>query len=403
MIFKDIKKCWQIVIPLFSSKQNLLERNITIIDDEKVYSDNTVVAEKLNIFFVEAEQCLEIQPYLSEAKRNACAGNIDEIIKQCEQQPSILQIKENVNITDKFIFDDTTPQDINKRILDLDLKKASIENDIPIKILIRSNDIVAKHLAKIYNDSKDNENYPCSLKLGTITPINKKTTTIRLKKDYRPVSLIPIISKLYEKSMYDQIYAHVDKFLSPYLFGYRKNHSTEQCLTIMIEVWKKALDYKNSAGAVLTDLSKAFDCLNHDLLIAKLQAIKFIYDYIKERQQRTNINNSYSSWKNIQYGVSQGSILGPLLLNIFINDIFFFIKKNKIANYADDNTTYTSEGNIESLLKTLQEETSTVLKWFNVNEMKSNNDKCHLIVANETMFLLHWETSASKQRIRLNF
>ena len=136
-------------------------------------------------------------------------------------------------------------------------------------------------------------------------------------------------------------------------------------------------------------MSKAFDCLNHDLLIAKLaaygfekNAINFIYDYLKERKQRTKVNNSYSSWKNIQCGVPQGSILGPLLLNIFINDIFFFIKKTKIANYADDSTTYTSEENIESLLKTLQEETSMVLKWFNVNEMKSNDGKCHLIVAN---------------------
>ena len=137
-------------------------------------------------------------------------------------------------------------------------------------------------------------------------------------------------------------------------------------------------------------MSKAFDCLHHELLIAKLQAygfekiaINFIYDYLEERQQRTKVNNSYSSWKNIEYGVPQESILGPLLFNIFINDIFFLIKKTKIANYADDSTTYTSEENIESLLKTLQEETSAVLKWFNVNEMKSNGDKCHLIVANE--------------------
>ena len=158
----------------------------------------------------------------------------------------------------------------------------------------------------------------------------------------------------------------------------------------MIGVWKKALDYQNCAGAVLTDLSKAFDCLNHDLLIAKLDAygfkknsLNFIYDCLKERKQRTKVNNSYSSWKDIQYGVPQGSILGPLLFNIFINDIFFFIKKTKIANYADDNTTYTSEENIEFLLKTLQEDTLLVLKWFNVNEMKLNDDKCHLIVAKQ--------------------
>ena len=99
--------------------------------------------------------------------------------------------------------------------------------------------------------------------------------------------------------MYDQIYTYVDKFLLPHLFGYRKNHSTEQCLTIMIEVWKKALDNQNSAGDVLTGLSKTFDCQNHDLLIAKLDAytfeknaINFIHDYIKERKQRTKVNNS---------------------------------------------------------------------------------------------------------------
>ena len=114
----------------------------------------------------------------------------------------------------------------------------------------------------------------------------------------------------------------------------------------MIEVWKKALDYKNSADAVLTDLSKAFDCLNHDLLIAKLDeygfeknAINFIFDYLKERKQRTKVNNSYSSRRNIQYGVPQGSILGLLLFNIYINDIFFFITEKKVANYADDSTT----------------------------------------------------------------
>ena len=121
-------------------------------------------------------------------------------------------------------------------------------------------------------------------------------------KNYRPVSLLPIVSKLFERNMYNQILAYIDKFLSPYLFGFRKGHSTEQFLIIMLEAWKKALDEKKNAGAILTDLSKAFDCLSHDLLTAKLRAygfdhdaLIFIYSYLKERRQRTKIGFSYST------------------------------------------------------------------------------------------------------------
>ena len=90
--------------------------------------------------------------------------------------------------------------------------------------------------------------------------------------------------------MFEQISSYIENFLSPYLFGYRKGHSTEQCLIIMIETWKKAINNKGAAGAILTDLSKAFDCLNHDLLLAKLEAygfrkaaLKFIHDYLNDR------------------------------------------------------------------------------------------------------------------------
>ena len=153
-------------------------------------------------------------------------------------------------------------------------------------------------------------------------------------------------------------------------------------------MWKKALDERKVGGAILTDLSKAFDCLSHDLLIAKLAAYGFkrstlliVYDYLRNRIQRTKVNGSYSSWRELLKGVPQGSILGPILFNIFINDIFFFLEKTLLANYADDNTTYGVEKDVMTLLKSLESDTYTVLNWFRFNEMKPNQDKCHLIVA----------------------
>ena len=165
----------------------------------------------------------------------------------------------------------------------------------------------------------------------------------------------------------------------------------------MIEMWKKALDNRKCAGAILTDQSKAFDCLRHDLLIAKLEAygfdksaLLFIQDYLKSRKQRTKVNGAYSTWRDLKRGVPQGSILGPLLFNIFINDIFYFLSKAKIANYADDNSTYSIAGNVEYLLDTLEKESTTVLNWFKMNEMKSNDDKWHSIVANaDIVFISH--------------
>ena len=146
------------------------------------------------------------------------------------------------------------------------------------------------------------------------------------------------------------------------------------------------LDKKEKAGAILTDLSKAFDSLDHKLLIAKLSAYGFgktslelIYSYLSSRKQRVKISN----WGNISSGVPQGSILGPLLFNIFINDIFLFVTEIDIANYADDNMPYATDKCIELLLQKLESETSPLNEWFAFNHLKSNNDKNKLLVTHD--------------------
>ena len=392
-IFNDNKKFWQRVRPLFSDKQKSIQKEFILIENDEVITNVNEVAEKMNNFFIETIENLEIEPYpvineKKDDKNKNCKNMIEDIIKKYERHPSIIKIKEHVTLEYTFSFTLTIDEEIKKEIKQLDPKKATVGNDIPIKMLIETNDIVSNHLTKICNDSKTEQIFPESLKFADVIPIHKKDDRTN-KENYLPVSLLPIVSKLLERDMYNQVNSYIEKHLSPYLFGFRKGHSTEQCLNIMLEHWKKALDNKKYVGAVLTDLSKAFDCLNHELLIAKLNAYGFevsalnhIYNYLSKRNQRTKIMSSNSSWREIKSGVPQGSILGPLLFNIFLNDIFLFVDNTSITNYADDNTPYAIESSIKNLLETLENEISTLLKWFHWNEMKSNNDKCHLLVLN---------------------
>ena len=202
--------------------------------------------------------------------------------------------------------------------------------------------------------------FPNKLKQADIKPIYKKESRNE-KENYRPVSILPNLSKIFERCMYDQLKDHFDKLLSKYQCGFRKGFSTQHCLLAMIEKLRKSLDSGGSSAALLTDLSKAFDCLPHDLLIAKLHAygikkgsLNLLFSYLKNRKQRVRLNNTYSEWIDILFGVPQGSILGPLLFNIFLCDLFLFLHDIPMANYADSNIPYCTGLKISDVLIKLE-------------------------------------------------
>ena len=190
--------------------------------------------------------------------------------------------------------------------------------------------------------------------------------------------------KFFEKLYCDQLLDFFNKVVSKFLFVFRKGYSWETVLIKMIEDWTKCLSEQKVVAAMLVDLSKAFDCLPHRLVLAKLSAYGLSNDschllmsYLFERKQRVKMGNARSSWSEITKGVPQGSILGPLLFNVFINDIFYTIEN--VYNYADDNVLSCSGDSLQEVATSFESSTLTALKWFGNILMKANPSKFQAI------------------------
>ena len=171
------------------------------------------------------------------------------------------------------------------------------------------------------------------------------------------------------------------------LCGFRKALGTQHALFKLLHSWQQVLDNGDFIGTILMDLSEACDCIPHNLLIAKLECygvdkarFRFLLDYPTRRKQRTKIGSSFSYRCDINTGVSQGSILGPLLFNIFINDLFFSIKKSEVCNFADDNTLFCGDKNLDLVFSNLNSDLSNVMDWFKISSLKVNPGKFEFMV-----------------------
>ena len=382
------KKFWKTVKPLFSDK-TVTSGDILLTEGEDIISDTNAIAEIFSSFFSNAVKNLKIENSEAFCRQHSEEVHPDPVkaaIEKYQQHPSIKKIKECFPCNNKFTFRKTSLAEVTKEIDNLVLTKAFPIDSVPPMILKNHIKTISPKIEMDFNKAIANGIFPQNMKLADVTPLFKKEDK-HLKSNYRPVSILSSISKVFERLMHTQINKYMENKLFIFPCGYRKGIGAQNCLLYLVNKWKLSLDRSDKCGILFTDLSKAFDCLSHDLLIAKLDSygfdyssLKLILNYLSNRFQRVRVNSDFSTWTKILTGVPQGSILGPDLYNFNSNDLFLFLALD-VCNFADDNSPFTTAPNIPSVLQQLTNESKLLLEWIKNNQLKANPDKFHLILS----------------------
>ena len=289
------------------------------------------------------------------------------------------------------------PTDINetlKVIQNLKSKKSSGHDNISPKLLKANASVLTEPITYLINLSFKHGIVPEQLKIAKVIPIHKKNEK-HLPDNYRPISLLSILNKITEKIMYKRLINFLNKhhILYDYQFGFRENHSTSLALIEIIDNIQKALENGKLVAGLFLDLSKAFDTVDHKILLDKLHhygirglALQWFRNYLDNRKQFTHANGHSSSLKQVKYGVPQGSVLGPLLFLIYINDIANCTDSDCLNRlFADDANVFISRNTAKELKETMTRTLKKLFDWFKANKLTVNLTKtCYTIFKSKT-------------------
>ena len=385
---EDVRKFWKTVKPLLSDKSDI-HTTIRLVNDGKIVTNDSEIATNFNDKFSNVISELDLgSGWISSENTSNLKDPIDIALTKFKNHPSILKIHEHLPNPQTISFKTITEEDIKVIFKSFDVKKGTSFNSVPGKILKEYGGSYYDTVTRIVNDSVSTNSFPTKMKYADINPTIKPGKKDRTDMgSYRPISVLPYASKIFERVLKKQIQQSLTNIFHPHLCGYREGFSAQHALISMLEKWKKSLDDRGFAGAVLMDLSKAFDCVNHELLLAKLDAygfnrdaLKTILDYLSNRWQRTKINATFSSWSELKVGVPQGSVLGPILFNIYLNDLLWTINDSEVCNFADDTTLYACNKELSKVKENLESSSKVAINWFKTNYMKLNEEKCKFII-----------------------
>ena len=294
------------------------------------------------------------------------------------------------NISSQFSFKKVTTKEIENIIKELQSKNSTGHDDISCNLLKYLLPVLSQSLTLIINQSLNTGIFPNKLKLAKLVPIFKKGDT-SFPENYRPISLLPAISKVFEKVVFNQLYEYFisNKLLNNNQYGFRKLHSTEHAVLHFVDRIITELDKSNSPIAIFLDLSKAFDTLNYDILIQKLKyygiadiSLTWFKSYILNRNQFVTFKHCKSETLETQTGVPQGSILGPLLFIIYTNDIVNVSNYFEPIIYADDTSLINTSLNLNKTedIATLNNEFNKIYQWLTINKLTLNISKTKYMI-----------------------
>ena len=363
----DIKETWKGINKIITknkknhSTPNSMNKGGILINDKKE------IANEFNEFF------------------SSIGKKIDEKIPKSKKSFQDYLIEPN---TQQFVLSPVNSNEVTCIINTMKLSKGCGPTSIPTKLLKDLHLIFSPVIAILINKSFTDGTFPELLKVANITPIYKKKERNKFG-NYRPISLLSNISKIYERAFHTRLYEFFETsdLLYRFQFGFRKKHSTDHTLLNIMENIKNKMDTKTFSCGIFVDLEKAFDTVNHTILLKKLEyygitaSAKFwLTDYLSARKQRVVIENEMSSYSFVSCGVPQGSILGPLLFLIYINDMHKATKHSILYHFADDTNLLYSNKDCNLMRKNVNEDLKLIFEWLCANRLSVNTDKTEFIL-----------------------
>jgi len=293
------------------------------------------------------------------------------------------------SISNSFVCDLISVQEIQNKLFKYKSKSSCGPDSLNGKLIFEFESVLLLPLQYIYNLSLEHSIFPQQLKIAKILPLHKKGDKFTVS-NYRPISLLNTFSKIFESIISDRLSSYLIKYniLYEYQFGFRKNYSTKLALLDSVDDVLKSLSNRNYVAAIFFDLAKAFDSLDRNILLAKLEnygirgsMYNWFKSYLSNRKQFVSLNDIQSPLSDINYGVPQGSVLGPLLFLIFINDI------GKIPNleakpkiFADDTNMFIHGKDLPKLTELCQISIDKIFYWLTSNRLSINYDKTYYML-----------------------